>query len=175
MIGSDRGGSMIVDLKRIFVEENASLPITYAFDMHDVEFAGAFPLSKPVTFDGVVSNKADLVELKAVIMYTVTAPCDRCGVMTEHLCTVKVDKVLAVSVQSEENDHILLTPDRMLDLDEFIYSEVVVSFPSKHLCREDCRGLCPQCGRNLNEGDCDCPKTEIDPRLSALAELLTGE
>ncbi len=163
---------MIVDLKRVFVDEHASLPIEYLFDMSDVPFSGAFPLSRPVKLCGSVSNKADLVELKATISYVYAAPCDRCGVMTEREHTVTVDKVLAVSAQSEENDDILLTPDMKLDLDELIYSEVVVSIPMKHLCRDDCRGICPKCGKNRNEGDCACSEKEIDPRLSALAELL---
>ena len=59
-----------------------------------------------------------------------------------------------------------------LDLDELVYSEVIVSLPMKHLCSEECRGICFKCGKNLNDGDCDCPKKEIDPRLAALADLL---
>ena len=59
-----------------------------------------------------------------------------------------------------------------LDLDELVYSEVVVSVPMKHLCKEDCKGICEKCGKNLNEGECGGPKREIDPRLSALADLL---
>ena len=163
---------MIVDLKRVFVDEHASFLIEYSFDMSDVSFAGAFPLSLPVKFCGIVSNKADLVELKATISYIYKAPCDRCGVMTERKHTVKVEKVLALSVESEENDDILLTPDMKLDLDELIYSEVIISIPTKHLCRGNCAGLCPKCGKNRNQGDCGCSTTELNPRLSALAELL---
>ncbi len=163
---------MIVDLRKIFVNENSSMPIEYAFDMREVEVSGLFPLKQPVKFSGTVSNKASLVELKARISYLYEAPCDRCGVETAREHTVSVEKALAVSTESEESDGILLTPDRMLDLDELIYSEVVVDLPMKHLCKEDCRGICAKCGKNLNEGECDCPKKEIDPRLSALAELL---
>ena len=61
-----------------------------------------------------------------------------------------------------------------LDLNELVYSEVIVSLPMKHLCKDDCKGICVKCGKNLNEGRCDCPEKEIDPRLSALAELLNN-
>jgi len=58
------------------------------------------------------------------------------------------------------------------NLEEFLYSETIVSLPMKHLCSEDCKGICSKCGKNLNEGKCDCPDREIDPRLAVLADLL---
>ena len=60
---------MIIDLKRIFVNEDSSLPIDYALDLSNVEFMGVYPLKKPVNFSGMVSNKASLVRLEAQISY----------------------------------------------------------------------------------------------------------
>jgi uncharacterized protein len=60
-----------------------------------------------------------------------------------------------------------------LDLGGVVREQVFLSLPLKRLCREDCRGLCPTCGRNLNEGNCGCPAPEPpeDPRLSPLRKL----
>lgn len=165
---------MIIDLKRIFVNENSSLDIEYSLDLSSVEFAGVYPLKKPVNINGTVSNKASLVRLEAVITYEYDAPCDRCGIDTQRKQTVKVDKSLAAAIEGEDSDTILLVPDMKLDINEFIYSEVIVSLPMKHLCKDDCKGICPKCGKNLNDGKCDCPEKEIDPRFSALAELLNN-
>ena len=165
---------MIIDLKRIFVNENSSLPIEYSLDMSAVDFSGVYPLKKPVKIVGAVSNKASLVELDAQITYVFEAPCDRCGVDYAKKHTLHIQKSLAPSIEGEDSDSILLTPDMKLQLDELVYSEVIVSLPMKHLCKEDCKGICPKCGKNLNEGKCDCPEKEIDPRLSALAELLNN-
>lgn len=165
---------MIIDLKRIFVNENSSLPIEYSLDMSNVDFSGVYPLKNPVEIKGSVTNKASLVELSADITYVFEADCDRCGVYTAKKHTLKIQKSLAPSIEGEESDSILLVPDMKLDLDELVYSEVIVSLPMKHLCREDCKGICFKCGKNLNEGKCDCPEKEIDPRLSALAELLNN-
>ena len=165
---------MIIDLKRIFVNENSSLPIEYSLDMSNVDFSGCYPLKKPVEIKGSVTNKASLVELDAAVTYIYEADCDRCGVYTAKKHTLHIQKSLAPSIEGEESDSILLTPDMKLDLDELVYSEVIVSLPMKHLCNEDCKGICPKCGKNLNEGKCGCPETEIDPRLSALAELLNN-
>ncbi len=112
--------------------------------------------------------------LDAVITYEYSAPCDRCGTETKRAHTLRLNKSLAVSIEGEESDSILTVPDMKLDLDELLYSEVIVNLPMKHLCKEDCKGICPKCGKNLNEGKCGCPEKEIDPRLSALAELLNN-
>ncbi len=163
---------MIIDLKRIFVNENSALPIEYLLDLSNVEHCGNFPLKKPVLLNGTVSNKAGLIRFEATVSYTYSAPCDRCGVDTQKPVTVKVDKSLATAIEGEDSDTILLVPDMKLDVDEFLYTEVVVSLPMKHLCSETCKGICLKCGKNLNQGECGCPTKEIDPRLQALADLL---
>ena len=163
---------MVVDLKHIFVSDNSSLPIEYSLDLSDLEFAGTFPLKKPVTIKGTVSNKAGLVRLEAHICYEFLAPCDRCGQITAKEYDIPVSKSLATSIESEESDTIITVPDMKLDIDEFVYTETVSDLPMKHLCREDCKGICQKCGKNLNEGECGCPAKEIDPRLAVLKELL---
>ncbi len=165
---------MIIDLKRIFVNENSALPIDYTLDLSDTEHSGNFPLKKPVEFKGTISNKAGLVRLEADINYIYDAPCDRCGVETAKPVTVKVDKSLATAIEGEDSDTILLVPDMKLDIDELLYTEVIVSLPLKHLCDENCKGICLKCGKNLNKETCDCTHKEIDPRLQALADLLNN-
>ena len=165
---------MVIDLKHIFVNDGASLPLEYELDLSEVEYSGLFPLKKPVTIKGEIFNKASLVRLEAEIVYEFSAPCDRCGIDTAREHSVSLDKSLAVAIEGEESDSILLVPDMKLDLDELIYSEVLVSLPMKHLCSKDCKGICSKCGKNLNDGKCDCPEKEIDPRLAALAELLNN-
>ncbi len=163
---------MIIDLKHIFVNDNASLPIEYELDLSWVEYMGDYPLKKPVVLQGDISNKASLIRLNAHISYEYEACCDRCGCDAVQKINIELEKSLAVSIEGEESETILITPDMKLDLDELVYSEVIVSLPMKHLCNEECKGICFKCGKNLNEGQCNCPQKEIDPRLSALAELL---
>ena len=163
---------MIIDLKKIFLNDNMTLPVEYALDLSYVDYMGSYPLKKPVKITGEIKNKASLVRLEAEISYEFEAPCDRCGKMTAKTHTLLVEKSLASSIEGEESDTILLVPDMQLDLDELVYSEVIANLPMKHLCSADCKGICPKCGKNLNEGKCDCPEKEIDPRLAALAQLL---
>ena len=58
-----------------------------------------------------------------------------------------------------------------LVLEDVLREQVLLSLPARALCREDCKGLCPRCGRNLNTESCDCEETSSDPRWTALADL----
>jgi uncharacterized protein len=62
----------------------------------------------------------------------------------------------------------------ILDLTEAIRQYAILAIPMKPLCREDCAGLCPHCGRNLNLGSCSCPSEAIDPRWAVLTKLTNG-
>ena len=61
--------------------------------------------------------------------------------------------------------------DGILDLGPLIRAEAIVRTPMGPLCRPDCRGLCPHCGHNLNQGPCDCEQEKVDPRLAILKSL----
>ena len=73
---------------------------------------------------------------------------------------------------SRENDDYIFIEDNKLDLLPPVEEQMMLEMPSKTLCREDCLGLCPKCGKNLNEGPCTCEKHETDPRLAVLKTLL---
>lgn len=65
--------------------------------------------------------------------------------------------------------------DDVLDVTEFLRDELIAGQPMKNLCKADCRGLCPVCGANLNDGDCDCDKFVADPRLAALENFIPNK
>ena len=72
----------------------------------------------------------------------------------------------------EDADDYVIVEDGFLDVDEQLLEMLTLEFPAKILCRDDCAGLCPQCGKNKNEGPCSCNDKETDPRLAPLAALL---
>lgn len=163
---------MTLDLRRVFATENSRFETDGTLDMSDVDFASGFPLKKPVCYHVLVSNTASVVTLKLDIDFEYSAPCDRCGTPASESHTVTIEKSLAVSLQRQESDTIIVVPDMQLEVDELVYTEVILNLPGKHLCKEDCKGLCMKCGKNLNEGDCGCDLSEPDPRFEKLRELL---
>ena len=63
----------------------------------------------------------------------------------------------------------------ILDLTEAIRQYAVLATPMKPLCKDDCAGLCPACGHNLNLGPCECPRQRTDPRWEALRKLVVAD
>ena len=82
----------------------------------------------------------------------------------------EVDVVLAEEDSSDSPELFVLKGDE-LDLDEVLSTCFILDMETKFLCKEDCKGLCPSCGKNLNLGPCGCRK-EIDPRFAVLEQLL---
>ena len=86
------------------------------------------------------------------------------------------DVELPIEAEAEETFHDggeepLIMLDT-IDLEPVVHEAVVLAEPMRVLCSPDCRGLCPKCGKDLNEGPCECADDEPDPRLAALAKLL---
>ncbi len=163
---------MILDLKTVFATDGYSAPIEYLLDLSDIEFYGVFPLKKPVEISGELFNKAGVVYLSIHCKAFYEAPCDRCASEAMAEIIADNDYILATEMQNDDNDNILLVEDMKLDLDELCRNDVLLHIPMKHLCRHDCKGVCPSCGKNLNNDRCKCNNKEVDPRLAALAELL---
>ena len=102
------------------------------------------------------------------------AHADTTVITAQDVIVAPVDSLLAETLEDEENDEILLLDNGTVDLDEVFTTALVLAMDSKHVCSEDCKGLCATCGADLNEGPCGC-KPEIDPRFAALAQLLDKE
>lgn len=72
----------------------------------------------------------------------------------------------------EEPGTFTINEHHILDLTEAVRQHALLAIPMKPLCCEDCAGLCPRCGHNLNDGPCDCPTQAINPRWSKLINQL---
>ena len=70
----------------------------------------------------------------------------------------------------DENDYLT---GMDLDVDRLVYLEVLMSWPLKVLCREDCKGICSRCGKNLNKGFCGCAEEPKDPRMAAISDIFS--
>jgi uncharacterized protein len=85
--------------------------------------------------------------------------------------TVDINTGAPVPPMAEE-EAFPIDDHHLLDLTEAIRQDILVSLPMIPICREDCAGLCPQCGHDLNLGPCDCKPVEVDSRFSVLEKLL---
>ena len=165
---------MRLNLREILHVPGASVPFSFQMDLSGLDFYGERPFQAPVLVSGAVRNMADALVLQGAAETTLSLHCDRCLKPFERAMRVPVDTLLAETLEDEENDEIILLDHGEADLDEVFTTALVLSMDSKQLCSEECKGLCPRCGADLNEGPCAC-RPEVDPRLAALAQLLDKE
>lgn len=163
---------MRLNLRDIVNTPGASISFDYPLDLSDLDFYGARPAVHPVRVEGTVRNRAGALTLEGNASTLLELVCDRCGKPFSQEQTLSLDTLLAARLEDEESEgDIYLLDGEELDLDELARTVFILGMEPKHLCSEDCKGLCARCGADLDEGPCGC-KREPDPRLAGLAKLL---
>lgn len=165
---------MILELQNLFQNSGEQLPFNVSLDFSQVDWNGSRPFVSPVHAQGLFRNEAGVVSVEMRVQFHFCAPCDRCASEVDRAYDFRFQHLLADHLNDEDNDDFLLVEDMRLDLEAFVREDIFLALPTKFLCREDCKGLCPQCGKNLNDGSCSCKKP-IDPRLEVLRQLLDKE
>ena len=120
---------------------------------------------------GQIRNMAGALTLTGTIKAEMICICDRCSAEFQCEKLVPLEVKLAADLSDEDNPEIFALEGNWLDLSDLLETCFILSTETKFLCREDCAGLCPICGKNLDAGPCGCKK-EIDPRLAVLGQLL---
>ncbi|MBC7933445.1 MAG: DUF177 domain-containing protein [Rubrivivax sp.] len=124
-------------------------------------------------------RKREEVRLRGEIKAEVEILCDRCLAATRMPLEVEFDTgFIPQEAEAVKAENVELLPEDLgiaayegdaVDLDELVREQILLALPSRHLCREECKGLCQKCGADLNAGQCSCGQGEVDPRWSALA------
>ena len=148
-----------------------------------IEYLLTPDLPDGVEFDGDARVVGDVTDEAGYMHLTLTATvayrteCARCLEPVSGDFAVQLERTVAAEgtlteKQLEENvDEYAVIENGRLDLDEAIREELLLSFPMRILCDENCLGLCPKCGKPRRLGDCGCPTWDPDPRLAVLKTL----
>lgn len=143
-----------------------------------------FDLQGPPLVTGRVDSAGMDMRLRGEIKAVLAIPCDRCLKEVSIRAEIPFDLFYApedpggsrtgeIELHSRDLDFSVYRNDE-IDLDELVLEQLELSLPSRVLCREECRGLCSQCGADLNLEQCDCSQP-VDPRWQALADLKEKE
>ena len=164
---------MLLGLSKIIDSPGASVPFSTSVDLSDLRYGITQPVSEPVLAQGTVRNTAGVLMMKGNVTTTIHGICDRCATEFSREIDFPIDAVLVTELSNEENEDEWVFPlvGDSADLDDIVRTVFVLNLDSKLLCKDDCKGLCCRCGKNLNDGPCSCEK-EIDPRWAALKQLL---
>ncbi len=155
--------SLAGDQFSAFVSEKGQ----FAFSLGGVEVAGEVRKSRQsIIFTGLLETVLEADCCRCLEKVFLPIKTDFRNIMLPEIGTAKEDTEL----QAGDLDVAYYTGE-VIDLSPMIVEQVILQIPMKVLCRESCRGLCPQCGINLNLGTCCCRSDFIDPRLAALKKF----
>lgn len=161
---------MRLDIQQLLAEDGGTLGFDFILPL-----GGDFPdfCGGTATVGGNIVNHGGYMWLSATVSVAAQGLCSRCGVDFPVSLSFAVQRPVAQSLAGDGDDeYILADDDGFVDLDTVFYEELLLQLPTKLLCKEYCKGLCPKCGQNLNSGSCSCTHKEVDPRLEVLKALL---
>lgn len=168
---------MLINLSDVLSDQHRTVEETAEFTMDAIRMkSGTYPvLRREPVHVRVEFIKGKELSVSADTVLSVGIPCDRCLDEVTHefvINSVKhVDLGLSDAELTEELDESNFIDGYHLDVDKLLYNEILSGWPTKVLCREDCKGLCRVCGQNLNTGSCDCEDPGLDPRMSVIRDL----
>jgi len=137
-------------------------------------------LTQPATVSGKVRLAGNEVFVNGHVETRAKIECDRCLRPVETPVNADFSLEYISGSEYESSEVAELTEAEMsvsvfdgeaLDVDEIVKEQVLLAVPTRMLCREDCKGICPECGTDRNTGDCSCATSDIDPRWAALKNL----
>ena len=172
----NREYAVVVDISDIVSCENRESIKEISIGLKSfISRLGEFPIIKAEPVELKLANRENRsILIQGDVSLTVLIPCSRCLKEVSTDICFSVDKEMKLEngiVSGGELEDTGCLAGFSLDVDKLIHEEILVNWPMKILCREDCKGICKTCGQDLNEGDCSCRKTEPDPRMAAIQDI----
>lgn len=170
---------MKINLSKLLTGKVDTIQLDFQYVLNNISELSKYDIIKtnPFHFSGKVYKNSDKIIITLNFEGEVNFRCSRCitsfkkpifGAFESQILTRK-DKDI------EENYDGLYLEGDILDLTKSIEEAITLSLPMKVICNEECKGLCPDCGINLNSNNCNCSKEKIDPRLEKLKNFFETE
>lgn len=165
-------------VRELLADPSLEIPVETEWNIPSVDSGpDTYVFDTPWKIKGHIINiGGDRLAFIGTVDTQTTMPCARCLKPTKVPLHIDINQrfikgsVEEAIKEGEEIDILPIENDRV-DLDDTILSEVRLGIPMRVLCKEDCKGLCPICGKDLNEGPCLCQTEDTDPRWDALKDL----
>ncbi len=161
---------MFLNLREIIEVPGGSVPFDCEIGTDRLDFPSIKSYNTKPHAVGRVYNEAGVLRLTGVLTADMTCICDRCGGDFDSVKETELDATI-VEEDTGVNPELFILEGDGIDLEEVLSTLFILDMETKFLCREDCKGLCSTCGKNLNLGPCGCRK-QIDPRFAVLEQLL---
>ncbi|ERI92876.1 putative ACR [Clostridiales bacterium oral taxon 876 str. F0540] len=166
---------MIFDVADLIRKKVSKKKVHLVYDEEDFYDDGEkIEFLKPITLEGELHLTGDIITLDGKIITEISLPCSRCLVNFSHNIDIQIHEEFSTNLDNKDDEIIFIDSDT-IDITNIVRSNIILSLPIKKLCDEDCKGLCQNCGVNLNETSCSCQKDDIDPRFAKLKDLFSAD
>ena len=170
---------MLISLTRLFSSEGRTQEETVPLEADRFRVSGddcAVLARSPVSLS-LAYEENRVFTVKGDVRLTVAIPCARCLTPVPTEFDLRFDRKIDLALSEEERENLeedssfLIRDD--LDVEELVRNELLVHWPIRVLCKDDCKGICSRCGANLNVQTCDCDTAEPDPRMAAIRDIFS--
>ena len=170
---------MLLNLTDVFTSEGKVKELSVPYEEKTFSYMGnEYEIKGDTVADMKLSNiGTGTVLVEGSVTALMIIPCDRCLEEVSTEIPLEIERKLDMKLTDEDRvndlDESSYLTGMDLDVDQLVYLEVLMSWPLKVLCREDCKGICSQCGKNLNDGPCGCVEEPKDPRMAAISDIFS--
>lgn len=162
---------MIINFSDLLSKKNRRKQISSSFELQPFEFEGEeIRTVGNVDVEGEITVDEDVIVLNASIKTKLQLECSRCLDTFIYPIDIDIEERFTNNVDLQQEGTMFVEGDR-LDITEIIVNCIISTLPIKRLCKDDCKGLCPECGANKNVEICTCIDYDVDIRLAKLREL----
>lgn len=162
---------MKINMASVINCDGAKLGIEKEFSVGSFEFAGnTYSFEEPVKVTGEIKNIGSALKIALKVEGEYTSYCDRCGCDIRSTVTCETEEDITSNNEDFDSEMFLIT-GHVLDITGAVESLVYSNLPMRSLCSDDCKGLCPKCGTDLNKSECNCDTTRYDPRFAIFRKL----
>ena len=162
---------MIINISAVSGRREASFDFQLNEKLGDeVLGADGAVFTTPVSLEGEVIKEQDIYYVEGTGSVGICMPCSRCLEPVELSVDFKLNEKFGNNAGDDEEIETFLGDS--IDLSSAVMRNILAVMPMKVVCSDDCKGLCPVCGQNLNVKDCGCDATYVDPRFESLRSLL---
>lgn len=147
---------MIINIKDVFNVTGMRKNFEYQISADELGYINGYEFTSPVSVKGYIFNRADIITAHFSTEFTLSFTCNRCLKELERNYSYEFERIIVKSLSNSDNDEYIVAENDCVDFNQVALSDLLLSLPSKMLCKDDCKGLCMVCGCDLNESECRC-------------------
>ncbi len=170
---------MLLDLTHVLLRDGEVLETSLSLGMEHFSIrTGKYPVLRQTPLQLKIVNTGDQVlEIQGSMQLVLEIPCARCLTPVEKEFSLEIQREADMKMTPEEREEALeetnFIEEHALAPETLVRNELLVQWPIRVLCKEDCKGICSRCGANLNEGPCGCQEPDPDPRMAAIRDIFS--